>query len=440
MKRNRRNRIKYTPSEHCVHIGAALLTCFWIFTLFFPIYWCVITSMKDSADALKDPPSFVPTTPYEYGIVLEYSAGEWAGMSKRDFQEDANIVLWSAFRESANGRMGITKVYAVVDGAVQASARLRKSAYTLNVSRIWDATLSLKPESIVERLDEAATYNCVSYNVADSVPDNGFQNETTESLTGYFAGIQDSLHGRVTKIFAKNNIWTFAENYIAAWNYPQSLGMENGLLQAVGNSLIISLGAVLGNWIVCGLAGFCLSKLLSRRWGRRFLLFFFLTSMVPSTVTTITTYLLLENVGMSTNMLGVILPMWANPTNIMLFKGFFDGVPTEMLEAARIDGAGELGIFGRICLPVSRPIFMTIGLLTFPIGFSDVFWSSIILRERSQFTVPLVSRQLLGNSGAAADYTMMMAFSLIVSVPTILVMIAGQKDLNRGMNFSGLKG
>ncbi len=440
MKLFHRNRIKYTPSERIVHILAAVLTCFWVFTLFFPIYWCVITSMKDSADALKDPPSFVPTTPYEYGIVLEYTPEEWASMSERDFQEDANIVLWSAFREASNGRMGLTKVYAVVDGVVQDSAKLRKSGYTLNVSRIWDATLSLKPESIVERLDEAEEYGCVSYDVANSVPDNGFENETTASLMEYFAGIADSLHGQVTQIFAKNNIWTFAENYIAAWNYPQSLGMENGLLQALGNSLLISVGAVLGNWIVCGLAGFCLSKLLSRKWGRRFLLLFFLTSMVPTTVTTITTYLLLENVGMATNMLGVILPMWANPTNIMLFKGFFDGIPTEMLEAARIDGAGELGVFSRICLPVSRPIFMTIGLLTFPIGFTDVFWSSIILRERSQFTVPLVSRQLLGTNGAAADYTMMMAFSLIVSIPTIIVMIAGQKDMNKGMNFSGLKG
>ena len=75
----RKYKIRYTLSEKIVHGLATFLTLFWVFMLFFPIYWCVITSMKDPADALQEPPSFVPTTPYEYDVVLDYTADEWTG-------------------------------------------------------------------------------------------------------------------------------------------------------------------------------------------------------------------------------------------------------------------------------------------------------------------------------------------------------------------------
>ena len=91
-------------------------------------------------------------------------------------------------------------------------------------------------------------------------------------------------------------------------------------------------------------------------------------------------------------------------------------------------------------MPVSRPIFMTIALLTFSAGWGEFFWSMLILRDQSQFTVPLVMRVVLGTGGQSANYAMIMAMSLIVSVPTIIVFILGQKDLQKGMVYTGLKG
>lgn len=435
-----KHKIKYTLSERIVHTLAAALTLFWVFMLFFPIYWCVITSMKDPADALQEPPSFVPTTPYEYDVVLEYTAAEWQGMESAAFKEDANVVAWTAFFNSANARMGLCKVYAVVDGQVQAAATLRHSTYTLRYAQIWDQNLELSAESILARMDKAEQIGCISYKTASSLPDTGKTSEITQKLAAKYEESNAVLHGTVKSVSVRNNVWTFVENYIAAWEYPISIGMEGGLLQALGNSLKISVGVVLGNWIVCGLAGYSLSKLMPKRWGRRALLAFFLTSMVPATVTTVATYLTLESLGLATSFWGVILPMLANASNMMLFKGFFDGIHNELCDAARLDGCSDMSIFTRICMPLSKPIFATIGLLTFPVGFNDFFWSMIILRERSQFTVPLVSKIILQASGGQASYTMMMAFGLIISVPSILMMILGQKDLNKGMNFSGLKG
>ena len=438
--RKKKNTIKHTLSERIVHTLAAALTLFWVFTLFFPIYWCIITSMKDPADALQEPPSFVPTTPYEYDVVIEYTADEWEGISSQTFKEDANVVVWTAFVNSAQARMGICKVFASVDGKIQAQAMLRRSGFTLRYAQIWDANLTLSASSILDRLEQAEEYGCVTYKETTRLPDISRQNETTQMLSELYQQSSEELHGTITSVSVRNNLWTFAENYIAAWQYPVSLGLENGLLQALGNSLKISVGVVLGNWFVCGLAGYALSKLMPKRWGRRMLLMFFLTSMVPSTVTTVATYLTLETLGLSTSFWGVILPLIANASNIMLFKGFFDGIHKDLCDAARLDGCSDMGIFSRICIPLSKPIFVTIGLLAFPTGFGDFFWSMIILRERSQFTIPLVSKIILQTSGAQSNYTMMMAFGLMISVPSIITMILGQKDLNKGMNFSGLKG
>ena len=436
----RKYKIRYTLSEKIVHGLATFLTLFWVFMLFFPIYWCVITSMKDPADALQEPPSFVPTTPYEYDVVLDYTADEWTGMDSVAFKADANIVTWTAFFNSANARMGLCKVFAVVDGEVKASATLRRSTYNLRYTGIWDQNLELSAEAILERMDKAEEMGCINYKTVSKLPDTSKTSDSTQKLITEFEKSTESLVGSVKSVSVRNNMWTFAENYIAAWEYPISIGIEGGLPQAMFNSLKISLGAVLGNWFVCGLAGYSLSKLMPKRWGRRTLLLFFLTSMVPSTVTTVATYLTLESLGLATSFWGVILPMLANASNMMLFKGFFDGIHKDLCDAARLDGCSDLSIFTRICLPLSKPIFVTIGLLTFPSGFGDFFWSMIILRDRSQFTVPLVSKVILQASGGQASYTMMMAFGLIISVPSILIMILGQKDLNRGMNFSGLKG
>lgn len=433
-------KIKSTPSEKIVHFLAGALTIFYVFMLFFPIYWCVITSMKDPLDALKEPPSFVPTTPYEYDVVIEYTADEWQGIDSKAFKDDANVVTWTSFFNSARARMGICRVYAVVDGQVKASATLRKSTYSLRYATIWDQNLELSAEAILEKTDKVEEFECIKYTEVSKLPDTSRTSDITKMLTDKYELSKNVINGTIKSVSFRNNIWTFVENYIAAWNYPKSVGLEGGLPQALLNSMKISVGAVLGQWVVCGLAGYSLSKLMPKRWGRRALLVFFLTSMVPATVTTVATYLTLETLGLSTSFWGVILPMFASASNMMLFKGFFDGIHNDLCDAARLDGCSDMSIFTRICLPLSKPIFVTVGLLVFPVGFRDFFWSMIILRERSQFTVPLVSKIFLQSSGSSASYTMMMAFGLLISIPSILTMILGQKDLSKGMNFSGLKG
>lgn len=442
MSAKKKNKIKYSASEHFVHWTAGILTLFWIFCLFFPIYWLVITSFKDTSDALAETPSFVPSTSDDYNILVEYDEEVWKQLDTEDFQEDMNILLWSNFRANTSGKIGELKVYAFCNDELVGSAVLPKSSYTLNITRIFDTTGQFTPDIIKEGLSKINELTAVKYNTLSKLPsENKLRtDETTETMTQLIREYQSDLNCRLIKVNANDDWTNFVQNYIAAWEYPISQGIDGGLPQAIKNSCIIAFSIVFGQWLVCGLAGYSLSKMFSPRWGRRILLAFMATSMVPSTVTIVASYLCLQKIGIAENMLGVILPLTCNAGNILLFKGNFDGIPTEMVEAARIDGASEFGVFARIVMPNSKPIFVTIGLLTFGSGWGEFFWSNIILRDRSQYTVPIVLKTLYGTSGASTNYPMLMAMSLIISVPTILIMIFGQKDLSKGMVYTGLKG
>lgn len=438
----RKNKIKASPSERFVHWTAAILTCFWIFCLFFPIYWLIITSFKDNSEAFAEPPSFIPNTSDDYNIFVEYDDAVWQSLSKEDFQKDMNILLWSNYKENANQKIGRLKVYAYCNDELVGSAVLGKSSFTLNVSRIWDTSGGLTPDLISDEIGRINELNSIKYNTLKKAPDENKQqtNEVTASMGELINTYPTELHCRLTGVTWNENWKNFAQNYIAAWQYPISQGIEGGLPQAIKNSAIIAFSIVFGQWIVCGLSGYALSKIFSPKWGRRIMLIFLASSMIPTTVTIVASYLCLQKIGISENMFGVILPLVCSAGNILLFKGNFDGIPTEMIEAARIDGASELGVFARIVMPISKPIFVTIGLLTFGCGWGEFFWSNIILRDRAQFTVPMVLKILYSAGGAALNYPMLMAMSLIISVPTILIMVFGQKDLSKGMVYTGLKG
>lgn len=442
MKQKNKNKIKCSASERFVHWLSAFLTIFWLVCLFFPIYWLIITSFKDTSDAFADPPSFVPSTSDDYNIFVEYDEETWEQLSTEDFQKDMNILLWSNYNDNLANKVGQIKVYALCNDEIAGSAVLQKSSYTLNVSRLWDTNGDLTPDIIAEALNRINDLKAVKYNTLDTLPreEKLKTNETTDNMTHLTESYESELNCQLIEVTMNENWKNFIQNYLAAWEYPISQGIEGGLPQAIKNSCVIAFSIVFGQWLVCGLAGYALSKILTPKWGRRIMLVFLATSMIPTTVTIVASYLALQKIGISENVLGVIIPMVCSAGNILLFKSNFDGIPTEMVEAARIDGASELGVFARIIMPNSKPIFVTIGLLTFGSGWGEFFWSNIILRDRAQFTVPMVLRILYSTSGATTNYPMLMAMSLIISVPTILIMIFGQKDLSKGMVYTGLKG
>jgi len=201
------------------------------------------------------------------------------------------------------------------------------------------------------------------------------------------------------------------------------------------NTLIIVLISMVGLLLMAA-AGYGFAKFEFR--GRNVLFFLVLvTMMIPVQVTMIPTYLILNGMKLTNTLIGIALPTIVSGFSVFLFRQFMTTIPTEVIEAARIDGAGEWRIFLRIILPMSRPILAVQVVLTFIAGWNSFLWPLIIANDQKLYTlsvgVALLNQQL------ATNPSLQMAASTLMVVPILIVFIVFQRYVVQGFALSGLK-
>ena len=188
--------------------------------------------------------------------------------------------------------------------------------------------------------------------------------------------------------------------------------------------------------IFMAMAGYGFAKFSFR--GKEPLFFLVLvTMMIPVQVTMIPTYLILNGLQLTNTLLGIALPTLVSGFSVFLFRQFMLTLPTEMLEAARIDGAGEARIFWQIVLPLSKPILAVQVVLTFIAGWNSLLWPLIIANDQNLYTLS-VGIALL-NQQIATNPSLQMAASTLMVVPILIVFIAFQRYVVQGFALSGLK-
>jgi len=184
------------------------------------------------------------------------------------------------------------------------------------------------------------------------------------------------------------------------------------------------------------MAGYAFAKFDFR--GRRLLFFVVLaTMMIPIQVTMIPTYLILNGMKLTNTLVGIALPTLVSGFSIFLFRQFMTTIPTEMLEAARLDGAGEFRTFWQIVLPMSRPIISVQIVLTFITGWNSFLWPLVIASDQKLYTLS-VGLALL-NQQLAVNPSLQMAASAVLVVPILIVFIVFQRYVIQGFTLSGLK-
>jgi len=172
--------------------------------------------------------------------------------------------------------------------------------------------------------------------------------------------------------------------------------------------------------------------------GRDVLFFLVLiTMMIPGQVTMIPTYLILNGMKLTNTLIGIALPMLVSGFSVFLFRQFMTTIPTEVIEAARIDGAGEWRIFFRIVLPMSGPILAVQVVLTFIAGWNSFLWPLIIANDQKLYTLS-VGLSLL-NQQIATNPSLQMAASTVMVVPILIVFVVFQRFVVQGFALSGLK-
>lgn len=209
------------------------------------------------------------------------------------------------------------------------------------------------------------------------------------------------------------------------------------------NTFILFAGIVLFKFPITCMAAYAFSFLrLPAK--RGLLLAFMVTLMVPGMAYMIPSYLILHRLPLfHVNLLNTYWAFWlpagADAFAILLLKGFFDGTPRGIIEAARIDGASEVGILSQIVLPLSKPILATLFILNFMGTWRDFLWPYIVLRDTSRWTIMIALYNYVFQSRVLTP-NIQLAGMMLATIPPIAIFLAFQRYILEGVTFSGLKG
>ena len=203
------------------------------------------------------------------------------------------------------------------------------------------------------------------------------------------------------------------------------------------NSLVITLSVTAFHVFFDTLAGYAFAK---KRFPGRDILFAVLlaTLMIPPQVTLVPLYVVIRSLGLLNNLLAVILPGTARVLGIFLMRQYIRTLPTEIEEAARIDGASEIGIFWHIILPLCQPAMAALAIFTFVFYWNDFIWPLITLQRSENFTLPVGVASLQGEFGT--DYGVIFAGAALAALPILLFFLLFQRYFLEGVRLGALKG
>nr|WP_276610682.1 carbohydrate ABC transporter permease [Kineococcus siccus] len=160
--------------------------------------------------------------------------------------------------------------------------------------------------------------------------------------------------------------------------------------------------------------------------------------MIPSTVTFIPLFVTVSRLGLVNSYGGLILPFLANAIGVFLMRQFMSDIPDSLIEAARIDGAGEFRIFSRIVLPLCGPALATLAILTFLFSWNNFLWPLVVAQNEDRFTLP-VAISLYSTGQNASNYGLLLAGAVLVVTPIVLLFLALQRYFIQGIASTGIK-
>lgn len=222
------------------------------------------------------------------------------------------------------------------------------------------------------------------------------------------------------------------QNYIDTWR-----GGAYG--QAFLNSLIVAVCVILAVLVLASACAYALSKL-QFRFNGLIVAYFLVAIALPGLLYIVPVYYAFSNLGLTNSLAGIIIVYIANnlPFNILLIRTFMVGIPKELIEAARVDGCGEVQVFARMIIPLSKTILMTVALLVFLSTWNEFMWANTFLAQDAIRTV--ATRFVKFTSQHAQDLAKVYTASVITLVPVVGLFLAFQKNFIDGLTSGSVKG
>jgi multiple sugar transport system permease protein len=257
-------------------------------------------------------------------------------------------------------------------------------------------------------------------------------------MIGPFLWMVTTSLSREGEVFTEKAHWILSfiptafvwQNYIEAWHaVPFALFFINSVFTAAATTL--------GQVTTSALAGYAFSRLTFP--GRdKIFLGYLATMMIPFPVTMIPVFILFRQIGWVDTYRALILPGIFTAYGTFMLRQFFMTLPRDLEDAAKIDGCSYFGIFTRIILPLSKPALATLTTFTFLGSWMNFMWPLVVLNSHEKFTLPVGLAYF--QSLHTTNWTLLMAASLMVLVPILIVFIFNQRYFVEGIKLSGIKG
>jgi multiple sugar transport system permease protein len=220
------------------------------------------------------------------------------------------------------------------------------------------------------------------------------------------------------------------ENFRDAWNFAP-------FGRYLINSLVMAGGIALTQVVTSALAAYAFARLRFR--GRDLLFYLYLgTLIIPPQVTVIPQFLIVRELGWVDTYEGLIIPQAFTAFGVFLLRQFFLGIPFELEEAARIDGAGRWGCFWRIILPLSGPALASLAIFSFMFHWNNLLWPLIV--SNTDKTIPIVVGLTRFQGEHGTDWELLMAASVVATIPVLVAYFAAQRWFIQGIATSGFGG
>lgn len=203
------------------------------------------------------------------------------------------------------------------------------------------------------------------------------------------------------------------------------------------NSLLAATVVTIANVVLCSMAGYAFAKM--RFPGSKVIFWACLcTMMVPAQVKVIPLFLMVRDLHLANTYPGLVLPLLVTAFGVFLMKQFMQSIPTSLIEAARIDGAGEFAIFWKIVFPVAKPAVAVLAILTFTMSWNDFLWPMLVTIDNDMWTLPVGLASV--KDSMYQDYGLTMAGAAVAAVPMIVLFLALQRYFLKGLTIGAVKG
>lgn len=295
---------------------------------------------------------------------------------------------------------------------MNSSTRSKSSA---KAKATWTSTSGGRPPSVASIL---RTSSLIALSLVVLIPVIWF-------ILSSFKDIID-LSSRPPKILPTR--WAFE-------NYSQAFQMYD-YMRYFMNSVFVTVVATLLTLIINSMAAFAFAKYNFRGRDGLFVLTLAMI-MIPLQVILIPMYLVVSSLGLVNTYWGMIIPAAATPTGVFVIRQYMLTIPDELIESARIDGAGEFRIYARIMLPLARPALAVIAIFSILWRWNDFLWPLLIAQTERLYTLPVALALL--NGQLVVPYNVVLAMSVMSIIPVLFMFVFMQRQIIQGIAHTGLK-